>query len=177
MMVSIDGFIEDRDGSIDWSTPDEEVHRHFNDLERETAIHFCGRKLYAIMDFWRTAEQTQALHDYEVEFARLYNTKPNIVFSRTLQKVQPGDTLMREIDVEFVKNQRMGSGKYISIGGASLANAFMQLNLIDEIRLYIVPIILGGGKPMIQQKNHTLKMSLVDTRTFKSGLTMLTYQN
>lgn len=91
--------------------------------------------------------------------------------------MQPGDNLMREIDLEFVKSQKMGSGKYISIGGACLANAFMQLNLIDEIRLYIVPVILGGGKPMIQQMSHTLKMSLVDTRTFKSGLIMLTYQN
>ena len=177
MLVSIDGFIEDPNGSIEWSTPNEEIHRHFNALEHETAIHFCGRKLYNIMDFWRTAERTEGLHDYELEFAREYNGKPNFVFSRTLQKVQPGDTLMREIDIDFVKNLKKGPGKYISIGGSDLANAFLQLNLVDEIRLYIAPIILGGGKPMIQPISHTLKMKLVDTRSFKSGLVLLTYQN
>ena len=176
MIVSMDGYIEDRAGGLNWSTPDEEIHRHFNNLELETVVHFCGRKLYEIMDFWRTAEQTQSLRDYEIEFARAYNSKPNFVFSRTLQKAQPGDIIMREIDREFVNKQKRQPGTYISVGGADLARSFMAFNLIDEVRLYITPIILGGGKPMFYPQNQSTNMKLVDTKTFASGLVLLTYR-
>jgi len=177
MIVSMDGFIEDREGKIDWSTPTEEIHRHFNALERETALHFCGRKLYEIMNFWRTAEQTPGLQEYELEFARLYNEKPNIVFSRTLQNVAANDSLVREIDVEYVKKQKEQPGKYISVGGADLANNFIRLNLVDEIRLYIMPIVLGGGKPMFCPQKRNFHMKLVETKTFESGMVLLIYQN
>jgi dihydrofolate reductase len=176
MIVSVDGFIEDREGRIDWTTPDEEIHRHFNALERDTVLHFCGRKLYEIMEFWRTAEQTQSLHDYEIEFARLYLSKPNIVFSKTLEKVAPGDTLVRDINVDYIKHQKKLPGKYISIGGADLAGTFMQLNLIDEIRLYMLPIVLGGGKPMFHSQQHKLNMKLVENKAFESGMVLLRYQ-
>jgi len=172
----MDGFIEDRAGSLEWSVPDEEVHRHFNALERETVHHLCGRKLYEIMKFWQTAEQTQSLHDYELEFARLYNAKANTVFSKTLTSVLPGDTLLREISAEVIQNLKKLPGKYISVGGAEVARTLLALHLIDEIRLYITPIILGGGKPMFLAQEHKFPMQLINTQTFKSGIVLLTYQ-
>ena len=177
MIVSVDGFIEDRNGKIEWTTPDEEIHRHFNTLERDTVLHLCGRKLYEVMEFWRTAEQTQSLNDYEIEFARLYLSKSKVVYSKTLEKVAPGDNLIREIDIEYIKNQKKLPGEYISIGGADLAGSFMQLNLIDEIRLYILPIVLGGGKPMFHSQQHKFNMKLVETKNFESGMILLRYQN
>ena len=68
-------------------------------------------------------------------------------------------------------------GKYISIGGADLASSFMKLNMIDEIRLYILPIVLGGGKPMFHTQQHKFNMKLVENKTFKSGMVLLIYQN
>jgi dihydrofolate reductase len=176
MNVSIDGFIAAPDGSLDWSIPDQEVHQAFNALEKDIELHFYGRRMYEIMGFWRTAAQTHSLHDYEIEFARLWNSKPNMVFSTTLEQVAPGDTLVREVIPADILKLKAQSGKYMDVGGAELASTFMNLGLVDEIQLYIVPIVLGGGKPMFQSINHKFSMKHLETRKFSSGIVLLRYQ-
>jgi dihydrofolate reductase len=175
--VSLDGYIEDRNGSLDWSNPDEELHRHFNELESTIGLHLYGRGLYEIMSsFWPTADEDPSALPYEVEYARIWKSIPMVVFSRTLEQVGWNSRLVKEDIAGVVNELKQQPGKAMNVGGAGLAASFMQLGLIDEYRLYIHPVILGGGKPMFQQLPDQIDLNLVETHTFGSGVVLLRYQ-
>jgi dihydrofolate reductase len=177
MSVSLDGYIEDINGDLNWSFPDEELHRHFNELEAEIDVHLYGRGLYENMAaFWPTADENPAAPPYEIEYSRIWKSMPKVVFSRTLDQVGWNSRLVRENLVEEVNKLKAEPGKNLSVGGAGLASSFMRLGLIDEVRLYIHPVVLGGGKPMFQHLPEKISLQLVETRTFKSGVVLLRYQ-
>jgi dihydrofolate reductase len=175
--VSLDGFIEDAQGSLDWSNPDEELHRHFNQKEAETDIFLYGRRLYEIMaGFWPTADQDLSLPAYILEYARIWNAKPKLVFSKSLSEVGPNSRLVRDDLAGEVRRLKAQPGKSISVGGAELAASVMELGLIDEYSLYIHPVILGGGKPMFPALRQKIDLELVETQTFTSGVVLLRYR-
>src|SRR5215218_2993451 len=147
MGVSLDGFIAGPDGEIDWSAPDEELHRFHNHQTRELGAHLCGRKLYEVMLYWETADQNPAAPEHELEFARLWKDTPKIVFSKTLEKVEGNARLVRDGVAEEVARLREQPGKDLAVGGAGLASTLMKLGLIDEYRLFVSPVVLGGGTP------------------------------
>lgn len=173
-LVSADGYIEDRDGKIDWTAPGEELHRHFNELEKSLDINFYGRRMSEAMDFWLTADQHPGLKDYELEYARIWQNTQRIIFSKTLENVKGKARLLREIDPDEIRKLKNEPGNNMAVGGSSLASAFIQYGLVDEFRLYIHPVVLGGGKPMfpIQEK---LKLEFVESQQFPAGVVMLTY--
>ncbi len=174
---SLDGFIETADGSLDWSSVDEEIHRHFNALEDSIDIQLYGRRLYETMvSYWPTADQDPTLPDYELEYARIWNSKERIVFSNTLTEVSYNSRLFSgDITTEITKLKQQ-PGKDMVVGGATLAATFMRLGLIDEYRVYIHPIILGGGKPMFAPLDKRIGLQLVETHTFSNGIVLLKYQ-
>jgi dihydrofolate reductase len=177
MSVSLDGFIEDRNGDLDWSFPDEELHRHFNDLESTIDIQLYGRGLYENMAaFWPTADEDSSAPDFVIEYARIWKSMPKVVFSRTLDQVGWNSRLVRGSIVEEVNKLKAQPGKDMSVGGAGLAASFTQLGLIDEYRLYIHPVVLGGGKPMFGQLPDKIILKLVETRRFGSGVVLLRYR-
>ena len=176
MSVSLDGYIEAPNGDIDWSAPDPELHRHFNELERQTGAMLYGRGLYENMTaFWPTADQDPAASEPVKEYARIWREKPKVVFSTTLKHVQWNSRLASgniDEEVRWLKEQPGGD---LTVGGAGLAASLMQLGLIDEYWLYTHPIILGGGKKMIGPLQQRIKLRLVETRTFPGGVVMLRY--
>jgi len=176
MSVSLDGFIEDPHGKIDWSFPDEELHRFFNDQEREIDIHLYGRRMYEIMaGYWTTADTNPSAPAHEIEYARLWKNTPMIVFSQTLKQVGENARLVKDHIAAAISELKAQPGQDMALGGAGIAASFMQLGLIDEYRLYIHPIILGGGKRFFKDGSEaTLK--LVETKTFSSGVVLLIYQ-
>jgi dihydrofolate reductase len=174
-LISLDGYIEDADGKIDWTAPNEELHRHFNKLEKNTAINFYGRKMSEVMDFWLTADQNPDLKDYEHEYARIWQNTQRIVFSKTLDKVEGKARIEREFDPKEINKLKKQSGKNMAVGGADLASTFIKHGLIDEYRLYIHPVVLGGGKPMFPV-NKKLDLELIETKTFAGGVVMLKYK-
>ena len=177
MSVSLDGFIEDRNGDLSWSFPDEELHKHFNDLESTFDIHFYGRGLYENMAaYWPTADENPSAPQPEIEYAGIWKRMPKIVFSKTLDRVGWNSRLVRGDIAEEVNKLKAQPGKDMSVGGAGLASSFMQLGLIDEYRLYIHPVILGGGKPMFGRLQDKIDLQLVETRRFGSGVVLLRYQ-
>ena len=177
MSVSLDGFIEAPDGDLSWSYPDEELHKHFNDQESMIDVHFYGRRLYENMAaFWPMADENPSAPAHEIEYARIWKSMPKIVFSRTLDQVGWNSRLVRENIAEEVNKLKAQPGKDLSVAGAEIASAFMQLGLIDEYRLYVHPVILGGGKPMFRQLTDEINLQLVETRTFGSGVVLLRYQ-
>ena len=172
--VSLDGFIEDATGNFDWSEPDEESHRHFNDQERVTGLHLYGRRLWEVMKVWATLDSEPSLAEYEREYARLWQKVPTVVFSRTLTEVPEGVRLSREVDAAEVRELKATTEGDLSLGGASLAAEFRRLGLVDEYWVYVVPILVGSGKPMFQGEGLE-SLRLLDVRTFASGVTLLRY--
>jgi dihydrofolate reductase len=176
MTASLDGFIADRDGEIDWSAPDEELHRFHNERVREIGAQFLGRRLYETMLYWETAHEDPAAGEIELEFTRIWQALPRIVFSRTLERVEGNARLATRGIAEEVAELKEQPGKDLAVGGAGLAAAFAQLGLIDEYQLFISPIVLGGGTPFFPPLEDPIDLELVETRTFGSQVVFLRYQ-
>lgn len=174
-LTSLDGYIEDAEGKIDWTKPDEELHRHFNELEKNMDINFYGRGMSEAMDFWLTADQIPDLKEYEYEYARLWKETHRIIFSTTLGEVKGNAELKREFDPKEIQKLKEQPGKDMGVGGANLASTFIKHGLVDEFRVYIHPVTVGGGKPMFPA-GEQLNLELVETQTFSGGVVMLKYQ-
>lgn len=174
--VSLDGYVEDANGSIGWTVPSEELHQHFNDRESEIDLHLYGRRLYETMKVWGNyAEEHPSPTAIELEYAEIWNKKPKVVFSTTLPEVGWNSRLVRGNVREEVERLKREPGKYMSVGGPGLAASLMRLGLIDEYWLYVAPIILGGGKRMFPELEQPIKLQLQETKNFSEGVTMLRY--
>ena len=165
LTVSLDGYIAAPDGAIDWSVPDEELFRFHTQHVREIAVHLCGRRLYETMVYWETAEESPLAAD-QVEFAQTWKALPKVVFSTTLQSVVGNTRLATGGVGEEVSRLKEQPGKDIAVGGAGLARACTELGLIDEWRLFVSPVLLGGGTPYVPPLDETINLELVDTHTF-----------
>lgn len=169
MGVSLDGFIADPNGEIDWSVPDEELHRFHNQHVRELDVHLCGRRLYEVMLYWETAEENESAPEYELEFARIWKATPRIVFSRTLEKVEGNARLATGDPAEEVARLKEEPGKDLAVGGAGLASTLVKLGLVDEYRLFVHPVVLGGGTPYFPYVEARIDLELEETRTFEGS--------
>lgn len=177
MIVSLDGYIETGEGDLSWTSPDLELHQHFNDLESNVDVMLYGRRLYENMAaYWPTADENPAAEEVEKAYARIWRSKEKIVFSTTLREVEWNARLFRGDIAQEVARLKALPGNYLSVGGADLASTFMKLDLIDEYRLYIVPVFVGSGKPMFPQLENWINVELVETHTFGSGVVLLRYQ-
>jgi dihydrofolate reductase len=176
MGVSLDGFIAGPDGELDWGAPDEELHRFYNEQTRELGAHFCGRRLYETMVYWETADRDPSISDYEREFAGIWQELPKIVFSTTLEQVEGNARLATDGIAEEVARLKEQPGKDVAVGGAGLAAAFTQLGLIDEYRLFVSPVVLGGGTRYFPALDGKIDLEPVETRTFGSGVLYLRYR-
>jgi dihydrofolate reductase len=176
MGVSLDGFIAGPGGEIDWSAPDEELHRFHNEQTRELGAHLCGRRLYEEMVYWETADQNPAASDPELEFARIWQELPKIVFSTTLETVEGNARLATGGVADEVARLKEQPGKDIAVGGAGLAASLIELGLVDEFRLFVSPVVLGGGTPFFPPLDERVDLELVETQTFGSRVVYLRYR-
>ncbi|MGH2994454.1 MAG: dihydrofolate reductase family protein [Solirubrobacterales bacterium] len=176
MGVSLDGFIAGPDGEIDWSAPDEELHRFHNQQTRETGAQLCGRRLYEVMAYWETADEKPSAPEHELEFARIWKDTPKIVFSKTLEEVEGNARLVRAGVAEEVAELKEQPGKDLAVGGAGLASTFIKLGLIDEYRLFVSPVVLGGGTPYFPALDERINLELVETQTFGSRVVYVRYR-
>jgi len=177
MGVSLDGYIVGPDGSFDWTEPDPEVFRFWIDDIRHVGVHLLGRRLYETMLYWETAGQDQPLDDAEREWAALWNPLPKVVFSTTLSAVQGNARLASGGLAEEIERLRAEPGESeIAIGGATLAAEAAALDLIDEYRAIVHPVLVGGGIPFFPQRERRVAVELVETRTFNSRFVYLRYR-
>lgn len=176
MTTSLDGHIEDLKGSIGFTTPSDELHRHFNQRELEIDTHLYGRRLYETMvPYWVDALTDPNIDDAGKEYAEYWRQAETVVFSRTLDEVHPSCRLVSTDPVEEVRRLKQLPGKDMDVGGATLAAALMAADLIDEYRLYIAPVVIGGGKPFFTPGIAVNGLSLTDIRKFDNGTVMLRY--
>ena len=177
MSVSLDGFIAARDGAIDWSAPDEELHRFHNRRVSETAVQLCGRGLYETMLFWETAHERPSMGETELEFQRIWLRTPKLVFSSTLDEVEGNATLVTGDAVDTVAALKEQPGGDLAVGGAGLASALIRHGLVDEYRLFLSPVVLGAGTPFFPELDHRIPLALLETRTFGSRVVYVRYQS
>jgi dihydrofolate reductase len=174
MGVSLDGFIAAPGGEIDWTAPDEELHRFHNERTLELGAHLVGRRLYEEMLVWERPDPPAGAA--ESEFARIWQALPKIVFSRTLETVEGNARLATDGIAEEVARLRDEPGKDLAVGGAGLAAAATKLGLIDEYRLFVYPVVLGGGTPFFPPLDERIGLELLETRTFGSRVVFLRYR-
>ena len=174
-ITSLDGFIEDKDGSFDWAAPDEEVHGFINDIERSAGTFLFGRRMYETMMVWETdpgfTEDSPILRDY----AEIWQAAEKIVYSTTLKDVPTRKTrLERAFDAKFIRKLKETATSDILIGGPGLAAHAFRAGLVDEIQLFLAPVIVGGGKPAFPADGH-LELELLEEHRFASGVVFLHY--
>ena len=171
--ISVDGYTEDPDGRIDWSTPDEEVFSFIRELERPAGTYLYGRRMYEAMLYWETANSDEG---YVREFAEMWRAADKVVYSRSLESVSSTRTrLEHDFDPDAVRRLKAVAGRRLTIGGANLAGQALAAGLVDELRLLTVPVVLGGGTPWFP-KDVSVPLRLQETHRFAGGVVYLRYR-
>jgi dihydrofolate reductase len=172
--TSLDGFIAGEGGDMNWSAPDNETFAFMSDLVRSFGTYLYGRKSYTTMAVWQTPQligDTPALK----EFGRIWQAADKVVYSRTLKDVStPKTSLEREFEPQAVRDLKTGSASDISIGGPTLAAEALRAGLVDEIRLILVPALIGGGVKVLPEK-FGARLELVEERRLGSGWVYVRY--
>ena len=177
MSVSLDGFFEGPDRELDWQLIDDELHSHFNEELAAMGAFLDGRVTYELMaEYWPTADRDPSSTAPVVEFARIWRDMPKIVFSKTLERADWNTVVVRDVVAEEIMELKALPGGDMVIGGANLAATFMRLDLIDELRLYVHPVIIGRGRPLFERFDAQIDLRLADTRTFGNGVVLLRYE-
>ena len=172
-LMSLDGYIEDRTGRFDWAVPDEEVHSFVNKLEATTGTQLYGRRMYEMMTAWQTIDDKADVSAPEVEFGETWRALDKVVYSRTLAAVTtPRTTLEREFDPAAVRAMKHAAERDLTISGPGLAQHAFASGLVDEIHLFVYPVMVGGGKPGLPDGVHA-DLELVDQQRFRSGVVYL----
>src|SRR5689334_11284883 len=167
MSVSVDGFITDREGAFGWTAPSEEQFRFHIEQVRELGGHLCGRRLYETMLPWET-DPSMRHNELAATFADVWCALPKVVFSRTLDRVQGNARLAEAPVAEEVAAALAATDEDVSIGGAGLAAAAIELGLVDELRIFRYPVVVGGGTPFLPPVADAIPLDLIETRTFGS---------
>jgi dihydrofolate reductase len=175
-IASADGYVEDADGRFDWAEPDEELLRFVNELERPAGTYLYGRRMYQTMLYWETAHTLPGLPASIQEFTGIWQAAEKIVFSRTLASVSSARTRVeRTFDPGVIRQLKSAAEHDISVGGADLAGQAIKAGLVDELRLLLLPVLVGGGKGALPHGIRS-ELELLDTRRFASGAVYLRYR-
>ena len=174
-ITSLDGYVNDADGTFDWAAPDEEVHAAVNDLERPVGTHLYGRRMYDVMRVWADPAMVAGEPDAIVDYADIWNAADKLVYSRTLSEVTTERTrLVREFVADEVAELKAAADRDLSIGGPGIAAEALRAGLVDEVWAVVCPVVVGGGTRFLPD-DLRLPLSLADVRRFGSGVVLLQY--
>jgi dihydrofolate reductase len=176
-IASLDGYVADEDGNFDWAAPDEEVHAFVNELERPVGTYLYGRRMYEVMGYWETADTlADQSSPPERDFAEIWRAADKVVYSKTLERPASARTrIEREFDPEAVRRVKASAERDLSVGGPELAAQAMKAGLVDELHLFVTPIVVGGGNRWLPD-GVRVKLELLDERRFGSGVVYLHYR-
>ena len=175
MSISLDGYFEGPNHELDWHCVDDELLQHMNDELGKMGAFLHGRRMYDLMaHYWPTADRDHPNNKITVEFAGIWKRLPKVVYSTTLPEVGWNSTLVRAVVPEEVRALQAQPGGDMPVGGAGLAASFIRLDLIDEYRIYVHPVVLGAGKPLFGA-GLKQELALLETKRFGNGVVMLRY--
>jgi dihydrofolate reductase len=173
-IASLDGYVEDERGKFDWATPDEEVDAFVNDLERPVGTYLYGRRMYETMVAWETIEDERPVI---ADYAQVWRAAEKVVYSRTIKSVSSARTrIERDFDPEEIRRLKESAGADITLGGAALAGQAIEAGLVDEYRLFVVPVLVGGGKRAFPD-GVRLELELLGSQRFESRVLYLRYRS
>jgi dihydrofolate reductase len=174
-IASLDGYVADERGKWEWSVPDEEVHGHINEQLRSIGTHLYGRRMYEVLVAWETLD-TADEPPWIDDFARIWRGQDKVVYSTTLDAVtSTRTTLERDFDPESVRALKATATSDLTVSGPSLAATALDAGLVDEIQLYLAPVVVGGGTPSLPA-GAQIALELVDERRFRNGTVHLRYR-
>ena len=174
-LISLDGFLVDAEGRFDWAAPDAEVHAAVNELERPIGTYLYGRRMYEVMRYWETEPAGPDAHMVERDYAAVWRSADKVVFSGTLDAVTTGRTrLERRFDAEKVRDLTREAPHDLSIGGAGIAAEALRGGVVDELRMFVNPVVVGGGTGFLPD-GIRLDLELVEERRFGGGVVLLRY--
>jgi len=177
MNLSLDGYIAAPGDDIGWSVPSDELFGWWTDRMRKVGLSLYGRKLWETMSaYWPTADQQPGASPAEIEFARLWQDTPKVVFSSTIDKVDGNARLVTGDAVAEITRLKAEDGGPMEIGGATLAGAAMRAGLVDEYLVVTAPVLVGGGTPFFTTLDSWVNLNLVETRTFPDGVILTRYE-
>lgn len=174
-VTSLDGYLNDEHGNFDWSKPSDQVHAFVNDLERSVGTYLYGRRMYDVMSFWETPTPDVEASAVMSGYQRMWSAARKIVYSSTLDAVaSENTTIERVFDPETVAGLVGRSDSNVSIGGAHLAAHALRAELVGEIRMFLNPVVVGGGTPFLPE-GLRLDLELLDEQWFDSGVVYVRY--
>ena len=171
-IMSLDGYISDENGNFDWAEPDEQVHAFVNDLEPSIGTHLYGRRMYDVMVAWETIDDE---HPFIKDYAEIWRAADKIVYSRSLEKVSSARTRMeRTFDADAVREMKAAAERDLGVGGPELAAQAIRAGLVDEIHLFVSPIVVGGGTKALPD-GVRIELELLAERRFGNGVVYLRF--
>jgi dihydrofolate reductase len=171
-IASLDGYVADEHGKFDWAAPDEEVHAFVNDLERPVGTYLYGRRMYDVMAAWETIDDPAPVMQ---AFGQIWRAADKVVYSRTLDTVSSARTrIERDFDPEAIRRMKATAGSDITVGGSELAAQAIAARLVDELHLFVTPVVVGGGTRSLPD-NVRVNLELLDERRFGNGVVHLRY--
>lgn len=175
-IASVDGYTADTSGGFDWAAPDAEVHAFVNDLERHTSTYLYGRRMYETMQVWQTFGDDPDESPVVADFAGIWRNADKVVYSSTLPEVTtPRTSIQRSFDPDAVRALIDAAPGDVGIGGSTIAGSALRAGLVDEVRLILVPVAVGGGTPALP-RGLKLGLELLDERRFGNGTVFLSYR-
>ena len=170
-IASLDGYVEDAHGGFDWAAPDDEVHAFVNELERPVSTYLYGRRMYETMVYWENPPELVEQPPTMREFARIWQAADKIVYSKTLEAATSSRTRVeRELDADAVRGLKASAAGDLTVGGAEIA-----AGLVDAYQLFLVPVLVGGGKRALPADRLRLDLELLEERRFRNGTVYLHY--
>jgi dihydrofolate reductase len=174
--VSLDGYIEDEHGKLDWTAPDDEVFTFITDLVRPVGAYLYGRRMYETMAVWEADPALAAQSELMADFARVWQTADKIVYSTTLPAVSTANTrLERRFDPDSVRDMKTTAAGDVTVGGPTLAAHAFNAGLVDECQLFVYPVLVGDGKPAFPS-DAPAQLELLEEHRFGNGVVYLRYR-
>ena len=169
-IMSLDGYVADENGNFDWAEPDEDVHGLVNDLERPIGTYLYGRRLYDVMVAWETIDDEQP---FIKDYAEIWRAADKVVYSRSVEVVSSARTrIERNFDPDVIRRMKAEVERDISVGGPELAGQAIRAGLVDEIQLFLSPVVVGGGTRALPN-DIRVDLELLDERRFDNGVVYL----
>jgi dihydrofolate reductase len=175
-IASLDGYVADEDGNFDWAAPHDDVHAFVNDLERPVGTYLYGRRMYETMAVWERAHTFDDQRPVMQDFAAIWQKADKVVYSRTLETPSSARTrIERDFDPEAVRQMKASAERDMSVGGPDLAAQALKAGLVDELQLFLTPIVVGGGNAALPD-DVRVQLELLDERRFGNGVVYVHYR-
>ena len=175
-IASLDGYVADEEGTFDWAAPDEEVHAFVNDLERPVGTYLYGRRMYEVMRYWETAPTSGDAAPVMRDYADIWQAADKIVFSKTIEEAPTARTRIERVFApDAIRQLKASAERDITVGGPELAGQAIKAGLVDEIHLFLTPVVVGGGNQALPDGVRA-QLELLDERRFENGVVHLHYR-